>query len=789
MLSDDITRICIKSADTYYKYLTDYNKGIQEIRVLAVEKKEDKYRLKLQKKPFSLDTLRFSIHGKRLLSDRVVVIGFDEVTKILTIRPVPQCASLFESINEDDITVDSDMRFLVKRTEEFYKNNGKKICFSRPAPTISTELVGDMPYKASKEQEEAIKTILTAPCSYVWGAPGTGKTRFVLAQAVLHYIRSGKTVAIFAPTNNALEQTLFGLMDVLKETDIPLNTVLRLGVPSQRFKAAYPECCEIQDQVQKLERLKQELKELTGQKEILQNGRDFVSQYEVLNDQIFPCFEKLIRLSEAYNKKISELARQVEKHNQNLETLIAANQSSVKQYEIQIGHIQKECEERAAAAERWRMMFFPQKKAELKKQNQDAAYRIEALGKEIFSLNNEIKDYMNSRQDFATLSKEIEPPPEAALMFSHLQNLSKLTFPEVSTLLNALNLGKAEIAKCELMKIRNGYMAEYYEYLSVVEKAPEDIDLEIANLTEQINVLQNQQSKNVRVIAATIDCFIGRYSPTSGSQDINRFCADHYFLDESAYCSLIKAATLFASGCPITFLGDHLQLPPVCELESRDIASIEKYHPVFLWDESALAIEPLFFSSYKEVFTRYTDKLPYVFSNIKKANLTETFRFGNTLSTVLDTFIYHNGLHSAPETNQFVLQVIHAPKFKGPKKRQNSAEAKAIAEWVNANQEEEYAVLTPYKNQVALIASELKGEEENVMTIHASQGREWDTVLFSVSDTHDMFFTNSLIFPRLLNTAVSRAKRRLILVCDTSYWDNQENQFITYLLHTAKTEI
>ena len=787
MLSEDITRLCIKSADTYYKYLTEYNKGIQEIRVLAFEKKEDKYRLKLQKKPFSLDTLRFSIHGKRLLSDRVVVIGFDEVTKILTVRPVPQCASLFESINEDDITVDSDMRFLVKRTEEFYKNNGKRIRFSRPAPKISTELVGDMPYKASKEQEEAIKTILTAPCSYVWGAPGTGKTRFVLAQAVLQYVRSGKTVAIFAPTNNALEQTLFGLMDVLKETDIPLNTVLRLGVPSQRFKAAYPECCEIQDQVQKLERIQQEIKELAGQKEILQNGRDFVSQYEILNNQILPYFEKLIQFSKAYNQKLSELSKQIDKHNQHWETLIAANQSSVKQYEAQIGRLHKQCEERTAAAERWHMMLFPKKRAELKKQNQEAEARMENLCKEVFSLNSEIKAYSNNKQDFETAAKEIEQPAEAALIISLLQDLKKQTFPDVALLLSVLKLTNVEKIQDQVMKFRDGHAAEYNEYLSVSEKSPEEIDRKIADLTEQKNALQN---KNVRVIAATIDCFIGRYSPTSdNSNDINRFCADHYFLDEAAYCSLIKAGTLFASDCPITFLGDHLQLPPVCELESRDIASIEKYHPVFLWDESALAIEPLFFSSYKEVFIRYTDKLPYVFSNIKKANLTETFRFGNTLSTVLDTFIYHNGLHSAPETNQFILQVIHAPKVKGQKKRQNSAEAKAIAEWVKANPNEEYAVLTPYRNQVALIAFELKDEEENVMTIHASQGREWDTVLFSVSDTYDMFFTNSLIFPRLLNTAVSRAKRHLILVCDTSYWDNQENQFITYLLHTAKTKI
>ena len=534
-----------------------------------------------------------------------------------------------------------------------------------------------------------------------------------------------------------------------------------------RRNKVYPECCEIQDQVQKLERIQQEIKELAGQKEILQNGRDFVSQYEILNNQILPYFEKLIQFSKAYNQKLSELSKQIDKHNQHWETLIAANQSSVKQYEAQIGRLHKQCEERTAAAERWHMMLFPKKRAELKKQNQEAEARMENLCKEVFSLNSEIKAYSNNKQDFETAAKKIEQPAEAARILSLLQDLKKQTFPDVALLLSVLKLSNVEKIQDQVMKFRDGHAAEYNEYLSVSEKSPEEIDRKIADLTEQKNALQN---KNVRVIAATIDCYIGRYSPTSdNSQDINRFCADHYFLDESAYCSLIKAATLFASDCPITFLGDHLQLPPVCELDSNSIASIEKYHTAFLWDESALAIEPLFFSSYKEVFTRYTDKLPYVFSNIKKANLTETFRFGNTLSTVLDSCIYHNGLHSAPETDQFILQVIHAPRIKGQKKRQNPAEAKAIAEWVEANREEEYAVLTPYKNQVALIASALKGEEENVMTIHASQGREWDTVLFSVSDTYDMFFTNSMIFPRLLNTAVSRAKKRLILVCDTSF--------------------
>ena len=70
---------------------------------------------------------------------------------------------------------------------------------------------------------------------------------------------------------------------------------------------------------------------------------------------------------------------------------------------------------------------------------------------------------------------------------------------------------------------------------------------------------------------------------------------------------------------------------------------------------------------------------------------------------------------------------------------------------------------------------------EKVFTIHGSQGREWDTVILSVVETtHSGFLT-----PVLINTAVSRAKKCLILVCDADYWKTRDEHLIGGLLSCA----
>ena len=103
----------------------------------------------------------------------------------------------------------------------------------------------------------------------------------------------------------------------------------------------------------------------------------------------------------------------------------------------------------------------------------------------------------------------------------------------------------------------------------------------------------------------------------------------------------------------------------------------------------------------------------------------------------------------------------------------------------------EYAILTPYRNQVDLIKHHpIKSQIDhtpNVMTIHASEGKEWDTVILSVVDDTPgklMTCTTKKDGPGLntINTAVSRAKKRIVFVCNESFWRNRDGELITDLI-------
>lgn len=71
----------------------------------------------------------------------------------------------------------------------------------------------------------------------------------------------------------------------------------------------------------------------------------------------------------------------------------------------------------------------------------------------------------------------------------------------------------------------------------------------------------------------------------------------------------------------------------------------------------------------------------------------------------------------------------------------------------------ETGIIAPYKNQVAAMEKEFNGIE--VSTVHKFQGREKDTIIIS---TVDDIITDFADDPYLINVAVSRAKKRLMLV-------------------------
>ena len=74
--------------------------------------------------------------------------------------------------------------------------------------------------------------------------------------------------------------------------------------------------------------------------------------------------------------------------------------------------------------------------------------------------------------------------------------------------------------------------------------------------------------------------------------------------------------------------------------------------------------------------------------------------------------------------------------------------------------------------------------------MHGSQGREWNTVILSVVDSTNKWFTNSLNHKsngkKVINTAVSRAKNKLVIVCDVEHWKTQHKQLIGQLIEIGE---
>ena len=91
-------------------------------------------------------------------------------------------------------------------------------------------------------------------------------------------------------------------------------------------------------------------------------------------------------------------------------------------------------------------------------------------------------------------------------------------------------------------------------------------------------------------------------------------------------------------------------------------------------------------------------------------------------------------------------------------------------------------VLTPYRKQ----------KTEYGLTVHKSQGEEYDVVVFSPGRVYNEkggHFVESTNFQgaSLLNTAISRAKRVLVIVTDRCKWENAPNQLIAQLIDNAQS--
>ena len=249
----------ILGSEKYYNFLEQNGKGLAASPVRSVQKMQgDQVKLFLIGRLASTDDVQIKIHNRIYTQEEMFPVRYDKDERSLLLRMREAFCELLLNANPRDIQVIADLKFLVQRVEKWFQN----LDLPLRLPACPPEIHPACPFlnvSLSDEQAQAYDGIFQSPVSYVWGAPGTGKTQFVLARAVLSYCLSGKKVLITAPTNNSVEQTLRGVLAVLDEAGVPLNKVLRLGTPSKEFYDAYPMVCEVRSVEDEMEMLGNDL--------------------------------------------------------------------------------------------------------------------------------------------------------------------------------------------------------------------------------------------------------------------------------------------------------------------------------------------------------------------------------------------------------------------------------------------------------------------------------------------------------------------------------------------------
>lgn len=238
-------RALIHSALSYYEYLSAHNLGLDSVRIVRYEFKDEILSLQLGKRLFSQDGLMLELAPKEVFElGASADLEYDEDSLLLKIAPNFELLSALQKHLKQkgaSLSLYSDLKFLVKNVANYYEKNKDSLQLPTKAPLKYDEQI---PNYLNIEQKRAIEMIFNHPLSYVWGPPGSGKTQVVLFEALYFYAKKGVKTCVLAPTNSALEQIFTTLLEHFKKMDFELHNLLRLGLPTQRFLSLYPECCD-----------------------------------------------------------------------------------------------------------------------------------------------------------------------------------------------------------------------------------------------------------------------------------------------------------------------------------------------------------------------------------------------------------------------------------------------------------------------------------------------------------------------------------------------------------------
>ena len=623
-----------------------------------------------------------------------------------------------------------------------------------------------------------------------------------MAKAIRHCVEQNERIVVLASTNLAVDNALTAIL----QEGVAKENVLRMGIPSEDFRDAFPECCEarafrekseeIAREIGKLERTITSINEL--QQYVLQIAEhrthlEFArNELSALQSQIEPVAERL-KEGKTIQERLREELKQLKDRRQLLETefdRLAFPQlvKEVKALEMeQTQTIMRQAELQKMDSLGWLERLFTKRKRAL----------TDAIEREKSHLEAVERTLQTKRQERDELAPRVAVLEETIVQLHSQETAVDRKLSEQQRQIEDSTTKQQKLL--ETIAERQNLFQRSEDEIGNLDKKVSALDVrctaaqreevaatcqtKIVALKAELDLF-SQNLSHKTVLGMTLDGFIGLTVHTG----IN---AHRVFIDEAPYAPLAKILPVLSLKCPIAMLGDDRQLPPVCEAEFDP--TIRAY-----WAKPAIFLEDAF--NLGGNWMDLNELSVPSFERIRRCILTRSYRFGQRLASLLDRHVYDNiGLEGL--ANDTTIKCIHCEpeNEQGRDNYQNDAEADIIVkrvgklwEWVNRQPTDQpvptIAILTPYKKQERLINEKLMAKFENspildhveVLNTHKAQGREWDWVLYSASDTRRLQrnwpFLSDSSNPKgksVLNTTISRTKKHLRIFLDVADWRTQ----------------
>lgn len=249
------------------------------------------------------------------------------------------------------------------------------------------------------------------------------------------------------------------------------------------------------------------------------------------------------------------------------------------------------------------------------------------------------------------------------------------------------------------------------------------------------------------------------------------FSFDYIIIDEASQQDIVPGILSLGCAKNLIIVGDRKQLPHIPEKSKLQCPS--EYYDC----------------------SRYSllDSVTKVFENeVPMTLLREHYRCHPKIIQFCNQQFYDNQLIPMTKDNgEQAIEIITTSKGNHTRNYSNQRELESVIE-VRRSEEKNVGVIAPYRNQVALAEKTLSPDFIK-KTVHKSQGREYNEVIFStVLDKKGSYKRGRQFVDQspLVNVAVSRAIKRFTLVTGDSVFEDESNiaALIRYIKYYAESD-